>query len=437
MRLTFVGHASVLVEHRGVGLLCDPWVTGTAFNESWVPSPEPALPMAALDRVTHLWISHEHPDHLSVPTLKSIPADRRRDITVLLQRHWSPLAAQFLRSLGFRDVVELPHNRVMELGGDVRIRLYQVGHEDAALAVHGGGQTVLNLNDCKPGDRSLAGIRRAVGPIDLLLDQFSIAGWPGNPGDHQAHAAAGRRTLQVLARHVDALTPVRLLPFASFVRFAHVENAYMNPVANSVDDVVTAGLPTQVAAMYPGDTADLADTVELTESASGRYAADRVAFAGQSLISHDPVDVDEVAKAASRFVAELGAAYHGVVLRRVPPLHFTLSDGDGCCIALDVAAGTASMHDACDAATSRIELSTQAALHTFTERWGFPTLLISGRFRLHGTMQPFARMKQLGALYSNQMRSRGLVRDLMSYRGVDLVARRGPRAWMELAGRVG
>ena len=437
MRVTFVGHASVLLEHDGTGVLSDPWLTGTAFNESWVPYPQPQLPAPALDRVTHLWISHEHPDHLSVPTLKSIPAERRRGITALVQRHWSPLPAAFLRSLGFRDVVELPHNRVADLGGGVRVRLYQVGHEDAALAVHAGGSTVLNLNDCKPGDRALAAIRRAVGPIDLLLDQFSIAGWPGNPDDPAAHAASARRTLDVLGRHVDALAPRMLLPFASFVRFAHVENAFMNAVANTVGDVVDAGLPTQIAGMYPGDAAPLADVAECTPAAASRYQAGRAAIGEQPLITHDPVAVDEVVSAASGWVSELQASYHQVVLRRIPPLHFSLTDGGGARVALDVGGGTVSVHDACDGATSRIELSTQAAVHTFSERWGFPTLLISGRFRVHGTMQPFARMKQLGALYSNQMRTRGLVRDLASYRGVDLLARRGPRAWLELAGRVG
>ncbi len=136
-------------------------------------------------------------------------------------------------------------------------------------------------------------------------------------------------------------------------------------------------------------------------------------------------------------MAELHESYHRVVLRRIPPLHFSLTDGDRRCVELDVAGGRATVHDGCTSAPCRIELSTQAAQHTFTERWGFPTLLISGRFRLQGTTRPFSRMKQLGALYSNQMRSRGLARDLASYRGADLVLRRGPRAWLDLAGRVG
>ena len=89
MRLTFVGHASLLLEHEGVSLLCDPWLRGDAFNEAWAPWPAPVLPAERLAGVTHLWISHEHPDHLSIPTLRSIPAEVRGRVTALYQHHWS------------------------------------------------------------------------------------------------------------------------------------------------------------------------------------------------------------------------------------------------------------------------------------------------------------------------------------------------------------
>jgi len=73
MKITFVGHASVLIEEAGIGLLIDPWLKGDAFNDSWALYPPAVLNTDALARVTHIWISHEHPDHLSIPTLKSFP----------------------------------------------------------------------------------------------------------------------------------------------------------------------------------------------------------------------------------------------------------------------------------------------------------------------------------------------------------------------------
>jgi len=77
MRISFVGHASILVKTGQVHLLTDPWFRGEVFNESWTLHPEPVLSEQDLAEVTHIWISHEHPDHLSIPTLRSIREDLR------------------------------------------------------------------------------------------------------------------------------------------------------------------------------------------------------------------------------------------------------------------------------------------------------------------------------------------------------------------------
>jgi L-ascorbate metabolism protein UlaG (beta-lactamase superfamily) len=53
-----------------VSLRGDPWLKGEAFNESWTLYPQPIVRDEDVARVTHVWISHEHPDHLSIPTIK-------------------------------------------------------------------------------------------------------------------------------------------------------------------------------------------------------------------------------------------------------------------------------------------------------------------------------------------------------------------------------
>mgnify|MGYP003655807813 FL=1 len=72
MQIEFVNHASVLMTHGQVGLLSDPWYSGPAFHKGWrllVETPEDKI-AALLPRVTHIWISHEHPDHFSVGFFK-------------------------------------------------------------------------------------------------------------------------------------------------------------------------------------------------------------------------------------------------------------------------------------------------------------------------------------------------------------------------------
>jgi L-ascorbate metabolism protein UlaG (beta-lactamase superfamily) len=43
MKVTFVGHASVICEVGDVRLWSDPWLNGEAFNESWSLFPSPVL----------------------------------------------------------------------------------------------------------------------------------------------------------------------------------------------------------------------------------------------------------------------------------------------------------------------------------------------------------------------------------------------------------
>lgn len=41
MEILWVNHASFVIESKGIRLLADPWIAGTAFNDSWellVPS---------------------------------------------------------------------------------------------------------------------------------------------------------------------------------------------------------------------------------------------------------------------------------------------------------------------------------------------------------------------------------------------------------------
>ena len=134
MRVTFVGHASVICEVGDVSLWSDPWLKGEAFNESWALYPQPILRDEDFARITHVWISHEHPDHLSIPTIKALPAERKARIVALFQKHYDTEVIDWLRTQGFKEVRELPHALWIELSPRCSAACYQVGHMDSALA---------------------------------------------------------------------------------------------------------------------------------------------------------------------------------------------------------------------------------------------------------------------------------------------------------------
>jgi hypothetical protein len=426
VRLTFVGHASLLLEHGDRSLLCDPWLRGDAFNEAWAAWPPPQLTPEQLDRVTHLWVSHEHPDHLSIPTLRAIEPSRRAQITALYQHHWSGEVAGFLRTLGFADVVELSHGVPERLGPDLEVILHQVGHEDAALTVRGGGQTVLDLNDCKPSDAKLARIRAAIGPVDVLVDQFSTAGWPGNPEDVDRHRRVAGRVLDGVVRHVEIVEPRWLLPAASFVRFVSPENAYINEVANPVGAVVERIGTDRTAVLHPGDEWELDEPWTGTAANVARYA--RPAVPPGVLRRHGVRSLPDVLAAAEAGVAVLRAAHRRPLTRRLAPVTFRLLDLDER-IVVHLDGGVRRLAPAEPSTACVVEASSQAVWYAFSTRWGLTTLAISGRLRVRGDEVPFTRLKQLGAATSSGFRTRGLVRDAASARGRRYLRHR----WRDLA----
>ena len=71
-KIEFINHASVIVSNGEQSLLSDPWYQGDAFHKGWNLLHEfnDNEINNLLDRVTHIWISHEHPDHFSISFFK-------------------------------------------------------------------------------------------------------------------------------------------------------------------------------------------------------------------------------------------------------------------------------------------------------------------------------------------------------------------------------
>lgn len=417
-----VGHASVLLEAGSVRLLTDPWLRGLAFADSWAQHPDPVLLDEQRDRLTHLWISHEHPDHLSIPTIKSLPTALKARLSVLTQRHLSSHVYEFLSGQGFAEVTELTHGRWTGLPGGLQVVSHQVGHEDSSMAFRDGTRTVLNLNDCKMDTASLQRIHRTVGPVDVLLDQYSVAGWTGNPGDHEEQAAHHAEALSTLLRHVDLLQPRHLVPFASSIRFAHEESAHHNLAQVSLDHVAAHVGPGRLVVLMPGDSWDLAEQAPPLAPALERARQAAAQVEGLPLQRSETVPLDALLSTVDRGLEALRGSFHRVLLTQLPPLRLWVDDLDTAVQveALGQARAVPLAADEC-----HLLLSSSAAAAAFASRWGLPTLLISGRYRTtpHGD-RSFARWKSVGALHASGFRTRELPKRLTERRGREFVTRR-------------
>lgn len=102
--VTFVGHATFLLQFAGINVLTDPiWsescspVPGTGLNRVRAPG----LAFSALPRIGLVLLSHNHYDHCDLPTLRRLAAGHAPLAVTTLGNH------RLLARAGFRRVVEL------------------------------------------------------------------------------------------------------------------------------------------------------------------------------------------------------------------------------------------------------------------------------------------------------------------------------------------
>ena len=97
LEIKFINHAGLIVYGNGVNLLIDPWTQGSSFNDGW------DLLCASGDidykKLTHVWISHEHPDHFSVSDVKKV-INEKPDVIFLFQSTKDNRVANFIQKLG-------------------------------------------------------------------------------------------------------------------------------------------------------------------------------------------------------------------------------------------------------------------------------------------------------------------------------------------------
>ena len=239
--LQFITHACVLLEAGPVRLLCDPWLSGPAFADGWRLLVEPEETISDL-APTHIWLSHEHPDHFSPRDLRAVDRAERAGITVLYQQTADRKIEIFLATQGY-PVQVLPPGETVSLAPGVEVICGSMG-ADSWLVFRAGGRTIVNLNDCITGQdileddvdaldaSALEPLRTVAHGADLLLTQFSYSNWVGNADDQWLHQRQAQTKLGQVRQQIRRLAPGAVLPFASHVWFSHTENSDHNRWVN-------------------------------------------------------------------------------------------------------------------------------------------------------------------------------------------------------------
>lgn len=372
MEIEFIGHASFSIQTQGKRIISDPWLDGKVFNDSWaLISPPAPVDWSAID---YLWISHEHPDHFHFPTLKSIPAADKQGIVVLYQTHTSSRIVDALHKLGFPQVLELPLYRWKTLAPGIDVYCGSIGSMDSFLAVRSEGKCIVNFNDCMFNPGQLRYIKSALGHIDVLFTQFSIANWVGNDTDEIGGAA---EQLEAMQWQSDILKPGHVVPFASFVYFCNEENQRMNAWINTPATIARQNIP-GLHFMYPGDRWNLQTDADASLHALVRYTKD---FETNKKIDPTPPAVPaEQLLSAARACMDQFVKQYPVARKRIPPLTIHVTDLDKA-LSFEPATGAVAISDTDPAQPCRMQMCSQAAWYVFKFPWGGGTMEVSGMFR--------------------------------------------------------
>jgi L-ascorbate metabolism protein UlaG (beta-lactamase superfamily) len=177
LRVTFINHSTVLIQLDGLNILTDPVWSDRVGPVQWAGPHRvrpPGLRMQDLPHIDVVLISHNHYDHLDLPSLQRIAADHHPRIL-------APLGNRLLlESSGIEETTELDWWECETVGNDVIVTAVPAQHfsmrglcdRDQSLwsgfVIQGAGGPVYFAGDTGFGPH-VQEIREQFGPMRLAL----------------------------------------------------------------------------------------------------------------------------------------------------------------------------------------------------------------------------------------------------------------------------
>jgi UDP-MurNAc hydroxylase len=405
LNIKWVNHASFILEQDDIKLISDPWMEGTVFDNGWALLAKTEFEYEDYKDITHIWFSHEHPDHFFPPNIKKIPEEYRKKITVLFKDTIDKKVYNFCKDLGFGEVIELKENEWYRLSDDFEILCTSFRH-DSWICYRNRELTVLNTNDCEFSIEShMDPVVEKVGKVDLLLTQFSYAGSP-------ATKESAEEKLRRLKLQAEVFQPTYLIPFASFVWFCHEENYYMNEHINKIEDVyhfIQQSTDAKPVIMYPGDEWKLFEkhsSIEAIDKYNVNYEKIKQS---PDLIKSEVVSPDELKANYQKFIERLLNKNNHSALAFVKSCSVYLTDYDK---AYQISVKNPVLEEVnLDYSNCDIALSSAAFNACMKFPWGWDTLNINGRFQApeNGDLKKFKKIGSI-QLMNNHGRAFGIKR---------------------------
>lgn len=241
--IKFINHASILVSYGNVSLLSDPWYQGDAFHKGWSLLRELSdnEVVEVLTATTHIWVSHEHPDHFSILFFKKFgKLIKERKIQLLFQATDDKRVESFLEKMGF-DLKIVTFSQWYNLSDTFQVLCVKDGFYDSGLVIQTSDMKIINLNDCEVNTPSRCEeVLALTGKCDVLLTQFSYAAWKGGKENQGWRRSAAQEKISTMLLQTKYFQPKVVVPFASYMYFSNKDNFYLNDSANTPRDILNS-----------------------------------------------------------------------------------------------------------------------------------------------------------------------------------------------------
>ena len=240
MKIYNLSSSCVIIEGKYSTILTDPWLVNGEYYGSWWHPEIVQFDDELMDRVTHIYLSHIHPDHFSRRTFEKID----KNVPVMIHNYATKFLKMNVERFGFR-VEELDHNKEHIIDEEIRIKIlaadncnpelcskfmgcapiennYQSTQIDSLSLIYNDKFSILNTNDC-PYELSLEALGQILkehNKIDLLLTSYAGAGPFPQCFDMTENVMidkAEKKKLKFLEqgrKFIETVKPIKYMPFA-------------------------------------------------------------------------------------------------------------------------------------------------------------------------------------------------------------------------------
>ena len=156
---------------------------------------------------------------------------------IIYQKLFGDKLPEFLFKLGFKNIELLKHGSTFDVKDcNLKFTLFQIGIMDSCLLIQNNNKSILINNDCELSNKDFRFISSYYNKLDLLMSQFSIAGYDGIKDRDKLNGEAESK-LEDLVVYCKNLKAKNFIPYASFIYFCSQDNHALNEYLNTIEDV--------------------------------------------------------------------------------------------------------------------------------------------------------------------------------------------------------